>query len=56
MEFPNFVKWAFGNIPGVQWALRNIIFWSNELNFSSFQANTLMSKIGKYCHSFSQMA
>lgn len=52
MEIPSYAKWLFRNIPGVQWAVRSLIFWYNELNFPSFQVNTAGSKICKYCPSF----
>ncbi|CAL8069130.1 unnamed protein product [Orchesella dallaii] len=43
--FSSYTKWAFANIPGVQWSLRNLIFWSNEMYISAFGINTIMGKI-----------
>ncbi|ODM93451.1 Baeyer-Villiger monooxygenase [Orchesella cincta] len=47
MQFPfsSYTKWAFANVPGVMWGLRNLIFWSNELNISAFRVNTIMGKL-----------
>jgi len=47
MQFPfsSYTKWAFANVPGFQWSLRNLIFWSNELNISAFRVNTIMGKL-----------
>jgi len=52
VEFPSVVKWTFAYVPGVQWTLRQLIFWTNEMRFPAFQADSLLSgvamKLGKF--------
>ncbi len=46
-NYPDVAKWAFRNVPGLRWATRTTLFWTQEFAYLGFRHNTYGAKIAE---------